>query len=536
MKTIRTHFELYLLLFLSFSAFGQHKNDVTATLNAESNILTLAQKITYTNETGTTLTEIYLNDWSHAFSGKDTPLAKRFAEEYHRNFHLAREKKRGNTTVDQISANGATLDWERLEKQVDIIKLTLNKPLQANETVTLDLIYQVKLPYDEFTRYGFKKNGDFSLRYWYMTPAAYRNGWILYSNKNLDDLYTEQAEHNITLTVPSKFKVVSSADTAVDNGNGTFQLSAKAVKDITILLRQNSDFKTFQTDKVNITTNLDPYQLNEKQQAIAIDKVVQFIHEKLGDFPRKNMMISRIDNKKNPVYGLGQLPSFIRPFTDDFQYEIKILKAILTKNLEESMWMDTRTEKWISDALETYMLMVYAETFYPNMKLAGGLSKVWGVRSYEFAKLNFNDQYPFLYMLMARKNIDQPLNTSKDSLTKFNNNIANKYKAGVGLKYLKSYFDDTIIDDFVKEFYATNRLKISSRKDFEELLKSKAPKNIDWYFDTYVDTRKRIDYKIKKVKKQSKVGEFSTKTAKPKFSKIRQKSKEAAYSGNKINC
>lgn len=501
MNTIRTHFALYILLFLSFTAFGQHKNTVTATLNADSNTINVEQKITYVNETGTTLTEIYLNDWNHAFSGKETPLAKRFAEEYRRNFHLAREKKRGNTAIDQISANGSTLNWKRVREQVDIIKVTLSKPLRPNEALTFDLNYQVKIPYDEFTRYGFTKNGDFSLRYWYLTPAAYQNGWKLYSNKNLDDLYTEQAEHDITLNFPEKFKVISSADTTVDDGNGTIHLTAKDVKDITILLRQDSNFKTFQTDKVNITTNLDSYRLDEKKQAIAIDKVVQFIHEKLGEFPRENMMISKIDNKKNPVYGLGQLPSFVRPFTDEFQYEMKILKAVLTKNLEESMWMDTRTEKWISDALETYMLMVYAETFYPNMKLTGGLSKVWGIRSYEFAKLNFNDQYPFLYMLMARKNIDQPLNTSKDSLTKFNNNIANKYKAGVGLKYLKSYFDELIIDDFVKEFYASNRLKKSTRKDFEDLLKSKAPKDINWYFDNYVDSRKRIDYKIKKVRK-----------------------------------
>ncbi|WP_420573296.1 metalloprotease [Kordia sp.] len=501
MNTIRTHFGFYIALFLSISAFGQHKNTVKATLHAETNTVDIVQEIIYVNETGKTLTEIYLNDWNHAFSGKNTPLAKRFAEEYHRNFHLARKKKRGNTTVDQISANGTKINWERLEEQVDIIKITLNKPLQPNESITFNLDYKVKIAYDEFTRYGFTKNGDYSLRYFYMTPAAYNNGWKLYSNKNLDDLYTEQAEHNITFIYPEKFKLISTADTAVEAGNGQIQLTANNVKDITVLLRQNSEFKTFETDKVSITTNLDAYRLDEKQQAIAIDKVVQFIHDKLGKFPRKHMMISKIDDKKNPVYGLGQLPSFIRPFTDDFQYEMKVLKAVLTKNLEESMWMDTRKEKWISDALETYMLMVYAETFYPNMKLTGGLSKVWGVRSYEFAKLDFNDQYPFLFMLMARKNIDQPLSTSKDSLVKFNNNIANKYKSGVGLKYLKSYFDETVIDDFVKEFYATNRLKKSSRKDFEDLLKSKAPKDIDWYFKNYVDSRKRIDYKIKKVQK-----------------------------------
>jgi hypothetical protein len=474
-------------LFFSVFAFGQHKNTVTATLLAEENSIVVSQEIMYSNDTDEVLTEIYFNDWNHSFSGKNTPLAKRFAEEYHRNFHLARKKKRGNTDIKTFTSNGNEITWERLKKQEDIIKVVLSKPLQPNESVTFNLNYTVKLPSDEFTRYGYKNDGDFNLRFWYITPAIYKNGWKLYSNKNLDDLYTEQAEHTITLIYPEKFDVISSADTSEESEKGFTKLKATNVKEITILLRQNSEFKTFQTDKVNITTNLDGYGLDDKMQAIAIDKVVQFIHKNLGEFPRKEMLISKIDNKKNPVYGLGQLPSFIRPFTDDFQYEIKVLKAILTKNLEESMWMDTRTDKWISDALETYMLMVYAETYYPNMKLTGGLSKVWGVRSYEFAKLEFNDQYPFLYMLMARKNIDQPLSTPKDSLIKFNNNIANKYKAGVGLKYLKSYFDNTVIDEFVKEFYTNNRLKQASRADFQNLLESKAPKYIDWYFDNYVD-------------------------------------------------
>ncbi len=463
--------------------------------------MVISQEITYTNDTNTTLDEIYFNDWSHAFSGKSTPLAKRFAEEYRRNFHLAREKKRGHTKIESFKLNGNEIAWERLESQIDIIKVTLNAPLQPNQSITFSLNYTVKIPSDEFTRYGYRNNGDFSLRFWYITPAAYRNGWKLYSNKNLDDLYTEQAAHDITLIYPKKYTLISNADATEEREKGYTKLTASKVKDITVILRQNSDFKTFQTDKVNITTNLDAYRLDEKMQAVAVDKVVQFIYDNLGEFPQKEILISRIDNKKNPVYGLGQLPSFIRPFTDEFQYEIKTLKAILIKSLEGSMWMDTRTEKWISDALETYMLMLYAETYYPNMKLTGGLSKIWGIRSYEFAKLEFNDQYPFLFMLMARKNIDQSLNTSKDSLTKFNNNIGNKYKAGVGLKYLKSYFDEQVIDDFVKEFYAENRLKKSTRKDFEDLLKSKAPKDIEWYFENYVDSRKRIDYKIKKVEK-----------------------------------
>ena len=66
------------------------------------------------------------------------------------------------------------------------------------------------------------------------------------------------------------------------------------------------------------------------------------------------------------------------------------------------------------------------------MKLIGTLANIWGIRAFHAADLDFNFQY-FLYsMEIARKNRDQPLATSKDSLIKFNANIANKYKAGVG--------------------------------------------------------------------------------------------------------
>lgn len=501
MNTTSLKFGLYFLLMLSVSAWGQNKNTISAKLSVETNTIEVSQNIILLNSSTDAWNELYLNDWNHAFSGKNTPLAKRFAEEFRRNFHLAYKRKRGFTTIESITINGEQLQWDRLKKQQDIIKVALKKSIAPNTSVQIQLKYSVKLPSDEFTRYGYSNKKDFNLRYWYITPAAYRNGWKLYSNKNLGDLYTDQAVHTINLEYPKEYTIISSAQDVQENVKGTIQLQDSNAKEITILLRKDSDYKTYQTDKVNITTNLRADNLKEKQKAIAIDKVVQFVSEHLGDFPKQELLLSQIEYKNNPVYGLNQLPSFIRPFSDDFQYEMKILKTTLSQVLNESIFMDTRTEKWISDALETYLLMVYVEKNYPNMKLTGGLSKVWGVRSYEFAKMDFNDQYPFLFMLMARKNIDQPLNTSKDSLIKFNNNIGNKYKAGVGLKYLKSYFNNTVVDQFVKDFYNTYKQKYSTRSDFETLLKSKAPKNIDWYFENYVDSRKRIDYKIKKVEK-----------------------------------
>ena len=34
---------------------------------------------------------------------------------------------------------------------------------------------------------------------------------------------------------------------------------------------------------------------------------------------------------KNPVYGLNQLPSFIRPFSDVFNHDLNLFKALSQK-------------------------------------------------------------------------------------------------------------------------------------------------------------------------------------------------------------
>ena len=113
-------------------------------------------------------------------------------------------------------------------------------------------------------------------------------------------------------------------------------------------------------------------------------------------------------------------------------------------------------------------MIKYVEEYYPDMRLLGTLANVWGIRAFHAADVDFNFQY-FLYsMEIARKNRDQPLNTSKDSLIKFNANIAGKYKAGVGLNYLDKFTDDIDLSETITEFLIQNRLNQSTGiADFE---------------------------------------------------------------------
>jgi hypothetical protein len=484
--------------------FGQNTIDLKAAFDIESKQIKISQTIQYQNTTQDTLNIIYLNDWSHSYATKSSPLAKRFAEEYKTEFHFAKSEDRGYTAITSIKQDNQDVSYERLKDNPDVIEISLKSALQSKGTYTLHLEYIVQVPNDKFTRYGITPSENLNLRYWYITPAIYNGSWQYFSNKNLDDLYIPKANLNLEIEFPNNYQLtteLNETQIAKDTVSKSVILKGDNRINNKLFLNKLSDFKSVETDYFTIVSNVEDEGLNETDKAIITDNIVTFIVNNLGDYPHEKLVLSEIDYKKDPIYGLNLLPNFVRPFPDNFLYELKLLKTALHNYLENILLVNPRKDQWLFDGLQTYFLMKYVEQNYPKMKIFGTLSNIWGVRSFHAAKLNFNDQYNFLYMHMARSNLDQPLNMKKDSLLKFNKNIANKYKAGVGLKYLDDYVNSDIVESAIKEYLSKFKLKETSPKHFETLLKSKTQKDINWFFDEYITTNKKIDFKIKKVTK-----------------------------------
>ena len=158
-------------IFAHLKGFSQNKIDLKAHFDVVNKQIKIHQTIQYQNNSQDTLQSIYLNDWSHSFSSKKSPLAERLAEEYKNVFHLAKDEERGFTQVNFIKQNGENLIFDRLKKQIDVIKVKLDTPLNPGDYYTLNLEYIVQIPNDKFTSYGITKSGDFNLRYWYISPC-----------------------------------------------------------------------------------------------------------------------------------------------------------------------------------------------------------------------------------------------------------------------------------------------------------------------------------------------------------------------------
>ncbi len=482
---------------------SQNSIKITAELHPENKTITIVQDLIFKNTTSNNLNEIYLQDWTHSYSNKKTPLAKRFAEEFKNTFHFASKDDRGETSISKLKIDNQDLKFERLENQIDIIKINLKKPLEGNSSITIHLEYTLQIQNDKFTRYGVNAKKDFNLRYWFIVPAVYNGDWQFYSNKDLDDQFTSPYNIDLSFKYPETYQLISALNTKNEttlNTTKTTKLSGTNVLSNKLSLVKKEIYKTVETDFYNILSNVDIDKLTPLETTIINNKVAKYISNLLGEYPNKKMLITYIDYKKEPLYGLNLLPDFIRPFPDTFQYEFKILKLSLRDYLENTLALNPRKDQWIIDGIQTYVLIKYAQTYYPDTKILGNLAKIWGVRSFHAADLKFNDQYNFLYLHMARSGLDQPIGMAKDSLIKFNKNISNKYKAGSGLNYLNDFVGNNTIDSTLFNFIKTKKLKPINSKTLKTALTKSTTKNISWFFDEYINTKNKIDYKIKRVK------------------------------------
>ena len=488
---------------------AQHSSDLKIRVNTTEKTIDVQQNIYFTNTSRDTLYSIILNDWNNSFSSKKSALAKRFSDEFIRSFHLASEDDRGFTKIKNILDNNfQSLNWKRDESQVDILEIELENPILPNTTQKINLLYTLKLPNEKFSRYGFYDDGKLYLKNTFLFPATYENGkFIKNSNVNLDDIFNAPCIIKALVEIPLNYSLASNLSTIQNEENESFlkfELSGNNKKEFILIISPTQEFTTYKNEYIEVSSSINKTRIDEIKKTLIIDKITRFVNDKIGPTNSSKILVSQEDYNKQPFYGLSQLPDFISPFPDETLFELMFLKTYINAYLNENLNLNHRKENWIYDGIQMFLMIQYIEENNPELKMMGSLSRFKLLKSYNLINLDFNQQYNYMYMLMARKNLDQPLIEKKDRLIKFNEQISSKYKAGLTFKYLDSYLENDIVIKSLKEFVALNKDLKTSKYDLEYILKNNSFKEIDWFFDELINSRELIDFKFGKVSKTNK--------------------------------
>ena len=406
------------------------------------NILKVDQQIELEESKKGKQDSIILIDWNNSFISKNTALAKSFAAEYNNKIHFAKEKERGFTAISSVKdCNNNELDYYRLNGHEDIIVVKLD-----SLDTTIKIKYAIKVPSSKFTGFGYTNSKDYYLQYWHLVPALNLDNWTYYSNKNLNDI--PSSKYNISsleIKTPNNYKITTElreTKSELSSGN-SFKYSfweSKELYDPKIYIEKERSFNKIDGSELIFlkNKNKENYNLNKSQLKESTKKVFDFLRKELNISNKNKFIFSDVDYNNNKIYDLNIISKILQVYPENFNYELQLLKVLLSKVLDNSLITNPRSEYWLKDGIQTYIMISYVEEFYPKISLAGSLSKFPGLKKLYASKLNYNDKYFIGILHMHRINNTQKLSIPKDSLLKFNERIANNYKSGLLLYNLSS--------------------------------------------------------------------------------------------------
>ena len=527
---MRKCFSLLFLFFISNVLSQENEYFIDAKFNADNRTIEIYQTIDFTNTTSNNLNYIILNDWAHSYSNPSTPLGKRLSEDFILNFQRSTKNQRGLTTIFSMQSKSTILSYNRLEDNVDLIKVNLANVLKPNEKITITIDYKIKIPISDFTGYGIDKNGNINLSEWFITLAKIiDDNWLIESNLDLNDISLDPSFYKFKITFPSKFELISDFEIDTINNSDTYNiLTSKKEKRIynPIIISKNRYFEIFKINNNTVITDIDNIS-NKKTDSLIfkvisyvdkktgnkilsrpsakdsvnfkfiLNKTINYVESKLGSYPINNIVLSKFDQNKDPIYGLNNIPEFLNPFERSFIQEFSVLKRIISVYLNNLYPIHKRKNYWQIKGIEVFLLIDYIENYYPELNLIGKFSKLSIIKNREYSKFKFNDQYRLFDNIISSRNISQSIDYPLDSLTMINHKVINPYKSGLALKMLDDYLGNKNVMKSIYEFSINNKL-ISSNRTFIDLLYDNNKGKISWFKD-YLNYNNSIDFSIKKV-------------------------------------
>ena len=414
-------------------------------LDSIDNLLKIKQKIYFTNTAQEPLDTLYLNDWNHAFSSTETPLAKRLVEEYNRSFYLSNRSKRGETIIHNMHINGQAHQWFRLKDRPDIIALPLNLGLglEPKPTTTVEIDYTLHLPDGKFTGYGIIDQSTYFLENFILTLGwRSKKGWNLISNLDLQDAPNNVGNFKINFKIPKPLVLYSNlpANQTDHTQFSNYEYRTDSQKELIFHIGKNLNYNLYQWDDKKVYSNLEEQNITRDQIVHSLKSIDHFLQDYLGDFPHQQFMLSQEKQNKRPFYGLTLVPSFLKPFPPKFEFEIKALNAYLYHYLSEVMPFHPREDYWLMGGLHSYLMMTFVQKNYPDKKVFGLVLQQpiarFLLNKYRFANIKFDESFIEYHEFILRRNLQQALFSSKEDLIRFNAQIGNPSQLGSVLNYI----------------------------------------------------------------------------------------------------
>ena len=178
-----------------------NKYNIEVILEDEVKRLKCNQNIEYVNNTNSKLRSLYFHIYPNAFSNEEfAPFEKtQMNQAYPNGFN------EGYISIENIIIEGKKVNYEIQGEKNDILELKLDKPLDKNDSIYIDMKFNIKLP-NSCGRFGYGQD-TINITNWFPIACVYdKKGWNTKSYETIGDpFYSDINDFKVKILVPAKY-------------------------------------------------------------------------------------------------------------------------------------------------------------------------------------------------------------------------------------------------------------------------------------------------------------------------------------------
>ena len=450
---------------LSQSYFQQEVDySIAVTLNDEDHTLSAFEEFKYTNNAPCALDFIYIHVWPNAYKNNETGLAKQLYRLNEKRLEYASDASRGYIDSLDFKINGESAKWAYDNTNIDIVKLTLNKPLEPGASITVSTPFKVKIPSGKISRLGHIGE-SYQITQWYPKPAVYdRDGWHQMPYLNQGEFYSEYGSFEVSITLPKNYVVGATGDlqtpsevdflndlvkqtelkfesdgfknkSRLGNANTPFPKSDSLYKTITYIQENVHDFAWFADKRFNVLKGevelphskrkvtswamFVPHHANQWKDAIEYINDGTYYYSKWnGDYQYNQ--VTAVDGTISAGGGM-EYPNVtvIGNASSKQELEVVIVHEVGHNWFYGMLGSNERLHPWMDEGMNTLNEIRYIKTKYPNNTQLSDMMR--GVaEAIHLEHLSHHDQHDMTYAATASAGLDQPIELHSDDYTSLN--------------------------------------------------------------------------------------------------------------------
>ena len=520
--------------------FQQEVNyKINVTLNDRKHELNGFESVEYINNSPDTLRFLYFHLWPNAYSNNKTELARQIFSMKGKGKLFSDPELEGFIDSLNFEVGGTQVQWNLLAGAPDICKIILNKPLNPGDSIYITTPFHIKIPKGVTSRLGHIGE-SYQISQWYPKPAVYdRSGWHQMPYLDQGEFYSEFGSFDVSITLPANYVVgatgnlqneeekrmldMLSVDTlwikSIDFGGTNFPPSSKQMKTLRYTENHIHDFAWFADKRFHVLKGklklpdsgreVTAWAMFTNQEARLwrnsisyIKNAIWYFSKWIGDYPYNNF--TAVQSALNSGAGM-EYPALtvIGLAEDPYLLDEVIAHEICHSWFYSAIGSDERRFPFMDESIASAYESRYLNERYPKKKL-------WeiGFRNKKLAKFFHIDQMPaqriqeLEWLVPARGNLEQPVNLAATDYSYNNYGSIIYNKAALGFNYLRAYLGDSLFDSSMHDYYGKWKNKHPQPQDLRSIFESNTAKDLTWFFDDFLGTTKRLDYKIVRLENQ----------------------------------